>query len=386
MNKKILASSFVIMATAVAAIGATISEFSDTETSQGNTLSFGTVDIAVDGENPWRRVYDMALDASSGVKYVNFEVENVGTNDARIWKRITNVVNSGGDPLWKGVCSSEPEFDSGGGDYDTNGDPISGSYTERDNVSAFTVYDMSVCPGGLGAGGCEIDADGKPTGTGWVVVIDGDDQIRIDNIENTWVKIDDSLEVGQKLAVSQSYHLMAWDDSQQADITNWAQGDQMEFDIELEARQLEGAEPGDVQENVTLNLENKDPVSWDVIDGDNIGGTLTYKKAADKFTGTFIGDVSVADGKYCLIYYPDPWPGTGGIKIKCADAVANTLTIDFDEELNTDLPIASDTNHDAGAKFWVVLDADHDGSGMSGWNPASYLFDTQFGSYDDTGI
>ncbi len=51
--KKILISLSIVGAVAAIAIGATTAYFSDTETSTGNTFSAGTIDIAVNGQNPW---------------------------------------------------------------------------------------------------------------------------------------------------------------------------------------------------------------------------------------------------------------------------------------------------------------------------------------------
>jgi predicted ribosomally synthesized peptide with SipW-like signal peptide len=51
MNTKILLSLSVIAAVAAIAIGGTVAYFSDTETSQGNTFSAGTLNLTLDGAN-----------------------------------------------------------------------------------------------------------------------------------------------------------------------------------------------------------------------------------------------------------------------------------------------------------------------------------------------
>jgi predicted ribosomally synthesized peptide with SipW-like signal peptide len=48
MNKKIIISLSVIAAVAAVVIGGTISYFSDTETSTGNTFTAGSIDLKVD--------------------------------------------------------------------------------------------------------------------------------------------------------------------------------------------------------------------------------------------------------------------------------------------------------------------------------------------------
>ncbi len=61
MNK-ILKSLFTIAIVVVVAVGATQALFSDTEESIGNTYTTGTIDIAVDGENPWVSNNQYSLD------------------------------------------------------------------------------------------------------------------------------------------------------------------------------------------------------------------------------------------------------------------------------------------------------------------------------------
>ena len=103
----------------VAAIGvyATSSFFSDTETSENNTFTAGTIDIAIDGENPWTTNWQNYLDKPCETNYMNFVIKNVGENPANIWKRLTNVVNGPGTPSYPttgtAVASSEPEYEDG---------------------------------------------------------------------------------------------------------------------------------------------------------------------------------------------------------------------------------------------------------------------------------
>lgn len=68
MNKKILISLSLIAAVAAIAIGVTTALFSDTETSTGNTISAGTLDLMVDQSN--------------GQNVVKFTVINVKPGDS----------------------------------------------------------------------------------------------------------------------------------------------------------------------------------------------------------------------------------------------------------------------------------------------------------------
>ena len=82
--------------------GATRSFFSDTETSQNNTIQTGTVDIDVDGQNPWTGKYNFANMQPGDTKEISFNIKNVGTNPVRVWQILENVQG-----LENGI--SEPE-------------------------------------------------------------------------------------------------------------------------------------------------------------------------------------------------------------------------------------------------------------------------------------
>ena len=88
--KRILLSLMTIAVVAAVGIGAARAYFSDTETSVGNTINAGTIDIAVDGDNPWTKTYteqwsDMK---PSYDRTMTFPIKNVGENPLVLWKRI----------------------------------------------------------------------------------------------------------------------------------------------------------------------------------------------------------------------------------------------------------------------------------------------------------
>jgi len=59
--RKVLASVLVISVVATVGYLGTKAYFSDVEESKGNVLSAGTIDISVDGQNPWTNKYDGEL-------------------------------------------------------------------------------------------------------------------------------------------------------------------------------------------------------------------------------------------------------------------------------------------------------------------------------------
>ena len=184
--------------------GATYAVFSDTETSVGNQMIAGTIDFAVDGENPW---VDATWDDDLGdmkpcvVHYGEFDIQNVGVNPMNLWKKLTVTGQVGG-------VLSEPEYVEGGGEFDLNGVEIDGTYTERCNLAAYTLYDMTV----------------TINGSDPVVLISDDQQVRIDNVNGVYVYLG-QLPAGYTMTVNQSYHLSSWDGAIDPTVTNWAQGE-----------------------------------------------------------------------------------------------------------------------------------------------------------------
>ncbi|MCD4761522.1 M73 family metallopeptidase [bacterium] len=399
--KKIIFSLAMIAAVGAIVVGATTAFFSDTETSVGNTFTAGTIDISVDGENPWTTNWENYLDKPCQTNYMNFVIKNEGENPAKIWKRLTNVINGPGAVNYC-EASSEPEYEDGGGIVHYEGDNLvcDGGYTERDTLSAFMIYDMAICvlEENESIEDCGLVNDGyenivKPdlTTGRWVVLIDEIDQVRVDNVVDTWIQLSEGLLPNEKLAVSQSYHLMTWDVSGQPIITNWAQGDTMAFDVELDARQLTAPAPGTTMSNgdvtATVQFVQKNPVTWVEIAAPQ--GSLTYNIEGEEFvydidvTGLAVGV------EYSLIYYADPYPGNNPgalIATYTVDGAGEINDSNNNVELGLDLPDSADANYPVGAKLWLVLAADYSGSQMVGWNPSSYLFDKGLVNYDDTQI
>lgn len=123
-----------------------------------------------------------------------------------------------------------------------------------------------------------------------------------------------------------------------------------------------------------LYLYEKD-AAWEIVE-DGAWGKMKYNLSGSSFDFVFNGHELEAGYDYSLIYYADPWPGTGGTLL------ANGITND-EGDLHlasslTDfgnLPIEDDEN--TGAKIWLVLSADYDATNgeMIGWTPAEYLFE-----------
>jgi len=131
-----------------------------------------------------------------------------------------------------------------------------------------------------------------------------------------------------------------------------------------------------------LYLVEKDPVTWEIVQG-GAWGKMKYNMSGLELDFVFNGHGLEAGLDYTLIYYPDPWPGTGLICLGSGTATADG-TVHVKAAVDTgSLPIEADLND--GAKIWLVLSADVDceGAQMVGWNPTEYLFEYDLIKFDD---
>jgi hypothetical protein len=132
-----------------------------------------------------------------------------------------------------------------------------------------------------------------------------------------------------------------------------------------------------------LYLAEKNPADWTVVAG-GAWGKMRYRPEAPAFDLVFNGHKLDAREGYTLLYYPDPWPGSGLICLGAgmADDWGNVHIAG--KFLTGDLPAAFDQNVATGAKIWLVSSADVDcvGKTMIGWNPTEYLFEKNLITYE----
>ncbi len=208
MNKKIIISLITISVVGVIAVGGTIAYFSDTETSSGNTFTAGTVDIAVNGENPWSEegYFTIGDMKPCQVEYKEFVLKNVGQNEVDVWKHIKIEDVNGGE-------MSEPECEAESGDWNPDTQTCSGN-TPVDNIAEKITYDLVV--------------NGE-------TIISEDDGVKMSDVDCCWIYLG-KIEPGEEMTVVQSYHM-------DADAGNEYQGDQVNFTVELYAQQIKGCPP-----------------------------------------------------------------------------------------------------------------------------------------------
>jgi predicted ribosomally synthesized peptide with SipW-like signal peptide len=361
MNKKIIASLVTILVVGAAAIGGTIAYFSDVEVSTGNTFTAGTIDIAVDNENPWVSSGDYTFaDMKPGqIEYSNFTIKNVGTNPVNVVKKVA--LDSTFTETEKENGVNEPECVKYGGTW--SGSACTGG-TAVNNLEAVIKYDLSV----------KVYADDSATTPMWEQVLykvngSGTD-VTLATLLNTNMALG-MIPVGGRMDVIESYHMDAAAD-------NEYQSDKMKFDITLTGTQLTG----------TLVLEDKDPSDWRVKSENTVNATVNYgvKDATLKITG-ITGNVPLTGGEaYSLITLPESYStpsGSGypgnGIVLATVTTAAGSIT-EYTQ-------VTTDPGTFTNMKVWLVPTANLTGATLNTWNPSNYLFDTGLTDYyKSTGI
>jgi hypothetical protein len=139
-----------------------------------------------------------------------------------------------------------------------------------------------------------------------------------------------------------------------------------------------------------LYLYEKDPVDWTIVEG-GPWGKMKYNLSGPTFDFVFNGHGLPIGQSYTLIYYPDPWPGTGlvclGAGTVSGDDVDNggggNIHIQGSYETGN-LPIVGDEND--GAKIWLVPtdDVNCETQEMTAWNPTAILFEGALINYEKT--
>ncbi|WGI17120.1 TasA family protein [Methanonatronarchaeum sp. AMET-Sl] len=215
ISKKALFSVLLIGLIGVAAGAGTFAYFSDTEMAEGNTLTAGTIDIAINDQNPWTETFHFDdMKPCEETKYANVTITNEGTNEAKIFKQIDVTDYNTGlerfecpDPECNEMFSSEPEWDA-----ETElveGERILNRVDDIHNVTDYSL---------------EIIVNEVTT-----TVYEIGDETTVGDIDGQWMYLG-ILEPGDSMTVNQDYHL-------QSDAGNEYQGDQFTFDMTFMALQ-----------------------------------------------------------------------------------------------------------------------------------------------------
>ncbi len=213
--RKILALSIAVVLVIGLVAGGTWAYFSDTEEATGNTFTAGTIDIAVNGENPWEGEGYFTIDDMKpcDVEYIDFTITNVGENEVDVWKHL-DIDENYAEP---GGVMTEPECDAEGGAWTCDAAGANCTCVDNtpvDDIASVIAYDLIV--------------DGE-------VIIDEEDGVTMAAIDCCWIYLG-KIEPGESMEVTQSYHMSA-------EAGNEYQGDVVSFKIELFAQQIRGCPP-----------------------------------------------------------------------------------------------------------------------------------------------
>ena len=367
--KKILLSMMAIAASVGMISLGTAAYFNDSEAVADNTFTTGTIDIAVDGQNPWadNETFDIEDMKPGQNEYTEFVIENVGSNPANVWKNLSFHDHANET---ESLPVSEPECVAEAGESAWNSTTQTcAEHAPVYNLEDVLFYDMKVGvyaedPTGLP----DMDpiwyqnlyayGDGQDTLVGNIYPVTGEGQ------HGVYLGM---VPAGYFMKVTQSYHM-------DPNAGNQYQGDSMQYDVSLYAEQLIN----------TVYLDNKDTANdYLVTHNDNVDGTLTYAVKDRTFDYTLVVNGLTA-GDYTLVAWEDPseawtWNASGTRTVLANVTVSGaSTTVTGSENLNTEL-----TN----AKVWVVP-GNLGTPGTTGvnlpWAPTQTLFEMGLMDYYDS--
>lgn len=209
--RKILVSLSIIGVVAAIAIGGTIAYFSDVETSTGNTITAGTIDLAVNSQNPFDSAVVAIYDVKPSEEITDVEVRlrNVGTNDGIADLHI--LLGESSENI-----DSEPECEAEGKTWNPIKERCEGDETLNENICEVMIYDYC-----YDENNNQVCDEGDPQG-----IIEPSEDVDlgllpVDMLRRLWL----------------SFHL-----DKEAD--NEYQGDTCTFDIEFTLHQIMPEMPG----------------------------------------------------------------------------------------------------------------------------------------------
>lgn len=198
-DSSLLYALLIIGVVSAAAGAGTFAFFNDTEVAQNNTFTAGTIDIAVDDQNPWQATYTIGDMKPSFKRWINFTIQNNGTNPTHLYKHL-NVTNQ------SDAIHTEPE-------------DVEDPDGTRNDIASVIDYSLRI----------EV-TDENGTAVRNATIFTQTDGVTVTDVNSSWIDLG-TLQPGHEMHVTQDYHM-------QSDVTNWAQGDRMTFDIEVMADQL----------------------------------------------------------------------------------------------------------------------------------------------------
>lgn len=194
--KRILLSIATIAAVGSLSFGMSSAFFTDTETSQTNTLTAGSFDLLLNGGNNTSTLVNIT-DLKPGDNQIVNKILKIEDNPGYVWMHLKDLTASQG-------AQTEPET------LEENGTP-------KFDIQNYITYDLSV---------------------GETTIISIDDQTSLPEAVSCWIPLGE-IPGNQNTTVAQSFHF-------DPTVTNWAQGDTLSFTEEfysVQSRNNENPEP-----------------------------------------------------------------------------------------------------------------------------------------------
>lgn len=209
--KKILLSLAIIAGMATVITGITTAYFSDTETSTGNTISLGSLDLKVDGvDDPGVYNFDVSAMNPGEEGEHTFELKNTGTIEGYASMEINNLTDDD-----NGL--EEPEVDYG----DTTGGPGEGELDEQTMIRAWVDTD------------CDNEYDAGEDVIFEEYAVDMPMDVNLLNAGHGYVSSNILLGENEFACIAVSYEF----EHQTGDINNEAMSDSFVFDILFDLHQ-----------------------------------------------------------------------------------------------------------------------------------------------------
>ena len=258
--KKIILSGSVIILVAVIAIGVTGAFFSDTETSEGNRITTGALDLTINGFNRSVSAVVVIDDMKPSQTWYSGPITlGVFNNPGKLYKHIVR------DSIFcETVTVTEPECTDQGGTWDNNQCSL---VKDENYLPEIIWFDLEV----LNEAG------------GWDVIIP-DGEITVDEIASHWIYLG---QYGERLnenevTIRQSFHMFG-------EAGNEYQSDSCTFTEEFMVLQTNAPHPDNLYVPSGLILD-----SIDVGDSDSL--SMTSHNAQDWFDDPQIGNYGGRDG------------------------------------------------------------------------------------------
>ena len=205
-KKVLLISILLITLTALLTGVGTMAYFSSTQTSGPNLLSTGSITINVNGQDPWSGTFNATLaDLKPGLKlWGNVTVQNTGLNQADLWLEIINVVTSNGST--------------------TNAELLEPVDNDIDGVIHYDLYSNT----GSGLQPMITDNDGYSISIGSHNLTE-----KTIPMKDQWIYLG-NIPSSTTWQINQSFMM-------DRNVTNWAQTDNMTFNVVFYAQQSQGS-------------------------------------------------------------------------------------------------------------------------------------------------